>query len=201
MACDMKQLFLIGGWEVFDTKDEYYNFLKNCDRDLQNPKKNRKNRLCDSVSLEFKCIVPQMPNWMNADYMSRKIRFEKYFKYLNGEEVVLIWRSLWAMFLLRYLSETDFPSHLVQIHLIAPERKEEWLNWFSTAKNNLQKFESQCDTIYIYHSKDDDIVSFENWERLSKAIPWAIFEVFETRKHFITPAFPELLDNIWIYSR
>jgi len=54
----------------------------------------------------------------------------------------------------------------------------------------------QCDNMYLYHSKDDDIVAFENSERLIKYLSDATFEIFEDRGHFLQPAFPELLENI-----
>ena len=172
-----------------------------CDRDLQKPKKSRKNRLCDSISSHYECLRPQMPNWFKADYESWKIWFEKFFKYLNEEDIVLIWFSLWAMFLMRYLSENEFPRQIHQLHLVAPERKEEWLSGFHSTKKNLEKMIGQCESVTLYHSKDDMIVPYESAERLTEAFPMIRFESFETRGHFIQPAFPELLENIWIYKR
>ena len=197
----MKQMILIWWWEVFDTREEYLDFLKSCDWDLKNPPKTRKNWLCNSISHEYECIVPHMPNGMNADYDSWKIRLEKYLKFLNWEDLIVIWWSLWAMFLLRYLSQNKLWHGVDQLHLIAWERQEQWLSWFSVVSDELTSLVDQCDAIYLYHSKDDDLVSFESSERLMKCLPWAKFEIFKTRWHFLQPAFPELLDNIWIYTR
>lgn len=197
----MKQMILIWGGEVFDTREEYLEFLTACDRDLQRPPKTRKKRLCDSVSHQYESIVLHMPNGMNADYDSWKIWFEKYLPYLHWEWVVLVWWSLGAMFLMRYLAQNKFPSPIDQIHLVAWERQEQWLSWFSIDSDSLITISSISDHIYIYHSEDDALVDFDSWMRLSNALPDAIFEKFETRWHFIQPAFPELLANIWIYKR
>ncbi len=197
----MKQLIVIWWWEVFDTQEEYYDFLKNCNWDLLSPPKTRKKRLCDSVSQHYECIIPHMPNWLNADYESRKIRFEKHFQYLNWEWVILVWWSLWAMFLMRYLSQESFPTSVEQIHLIAWAREEEGLSGFSVWEDELKSLDALAAKKYIYHSKDDEVVLYDHWEKLSSMIHSAIFETFESRWHFLQPAFPELLENIWIYHR
>ena len=52
------------------------------------------------------------------------------------------------------------------------------------------------ENIYLYHSKDDDIVSFENSQKFSKYLPIEKFEIFENRGHLNQETFPELLENI-----
>lgn len=202
----MKQLIFIWGWEVFDTQQEYYDSLRSCDRDLQNPPPNRKSRLCSAVSLEYECLVPQMPNNRNADYVAWKIWFEKYFWLLSEESVVLIWYSLWWIFLLKWLSENDFPKTIGQLHLVAPVSSNSWLVdeviWnFEFDFSNLPQIEKQCDEITIYHSKDDPLVPYAQSEELVKHLPKARLETFGDRWHFFQPAFPELLENIGVYTR
>ena len=72
-----------GRFSYLNIAQYYVDFLKDCDWDLQHPPKTWKKRLCESVSHEYECLVPQMPNSMNADYKSWEIRFEKYLHYLN----------------------------------------------------------------------------------------------------------------------
>ena len=147
-----------------------------------------------------------MPNKRNADYNAWKIRFEKYFSILNDDDIYLVWSSLGWAFLLKYLSENKFPKRINQLHLVAPvssnyglideviwnfEFSFDWLSWL----------EEQCDEILIYHSNDDPVVPYTQSERLINYLPKAKLETFHDRLHFNQPAFPELLENIWIYKR
>ncbi len=208
----MKQMILINGWELFDNQSDYHTFLEECPRDLFEEKKSWKWWLCDAVSEQLHCIRPSMPCKRNAEYKARKIWFEKYFQHLQ-DEIILVWHSLWATFIIKYLSENSFPVKINQIHLVCPLLDIEWIKdwerpgkllWLNDFIIDLTRVSNISDTtkdLYIYHSKDDTVVPFNHSKRLNELLPNAIFEVFETRWHFMQPALPELLDNIWIYTR
>lgn len=56
-------------------------------------------------------------------------------------------------------------------------------------KNNVDK-------IFLYHSKDDNIVNFSEMEKYAKALPEAEKYIFEDRGHFLGEDFLELIENI-----
>ena len=69
---------------------------------------------------EFFVIKPEMPNKDMARYSAWRLWFEKYFQFLDAEELILIGHSLGAMFLVKYFAENKFPKKVAQLHLVAP---------------------------------------------------------------------------------
>ena len=61
---------------------------------------------------------------------------------------------------------------------------------------NLKKFEVQGGKIFIYHSKDDPVVDFADFEKYKKALPNAQTRVFTDRGHFNQEFFPELVADV-----
>ena len=76
---------------------------------------------------EFVVIKPEMPNKDMARYSTWKLWFEKYFQFLDDEELILIGHSLGAMFLVKYFAENQFPKKVAQLHLVAPVLDSEGL--------------------------------------------------------------------------
>jgi len=60
--------------------------------------------------------------------------------------------------------------------------------------SNLIKY---TDKIFLYQSKDDDIVPFTNVEKYKQDLPNAKLLVFENRGHFNQEEFPELVENLF----
>jgi len=139
---------------------------------------------------EFEVLKLKMPGKYNAKYATWKNYFEAQFETLNDEVVLLGW-SLGANFLAKYLSENEFPKRVKAVHLVAgcygcPGGFE--LN---------KKFPAKLSTnVYLYHSKDDFVVDFNDFERYKAKLPKAKTHVFEDRNHFLQPEFVELMDQI-----
>ena len=148
-----------------------------------------------------------MPCGFNTKYVEWKIWIEKFIPYLN-DEVILIGHSLGGIFLAKYLSENKFPVRASQLHLVsAPsennddesgETEKYVLGDFSLCKS-LEGIANQVDKVFLYHSKDDDIVPFNNLEKYKKELPDAKVEIFEDRGHFVVEEFPEIIINIRSY--
>jgi len=193
----MKKIFIIWGWVE---ASNYLNFEEYLLAEEFNPYeeriKNWKDNLLDDLWEWFEVIKIPMPNKWFAEYKYWKIMFEKVFPYF-GEENILIWHSLGATFLLKYLNE-NYLENISGIHLISPavfDTPDELLGSF-TFKNieNYKKYEW---ITYIYHSKDDDIVSFSDSEYLKNILPKSRFEVFEDIGHFIfNEHLEKLVENI-----
>lgn len=204
----MKQALLIRWAEVFDTQEKYFTFLEWYEVDPYKVKKSWRDRLIFWLHNQVECFMPQMPNKRNADYRSWKIRFEKYLPYIDtNEETIIVVSSLWWTFILKRLSENSFPKKIAQLHLVCPASSNEGLIDENIADfefnfSDLPHLVSQCEQIFLYHSTDDHIVPYTQSEKLAKHLPGVIFEKFDTRWHFYTfSAFPELLDNMWIYKK
>lgn len=198
----MKQVLYIHWWTLAKNNDELYETMKNWEINPFEEKKRWRKTLEKDLS-NYQVIKPEMPNKEMACYKIRKLRFEKHFPYLTGEEIILVWHSLWAMFLLKYLSENKFPKRINQLHFVSAAIDDQWLpEWdnylwdFECKIENIKTIQDQCDKIWIWHSKDDPVVPFNHSERLAKELPNANYMIFEDRQHFSQEHFPELIETI-----
>ena len=194
-------VILIHGGETFENYNAYIMHLKNCTFD---PKKaetqsKRWNRnLQNSLGDDFNVIQPIMPSKNNAKYKEWKIWFEKIFPHIQ-EGSVLIGHSLGGTFLIKYLSEHDFPYVITATHIVAAPYDDKGADYSLadfTLPNTLRKFTTQAGKIFLYHSKDDPVVSFTNFEKYTQILPDAEKVIFKDKGHFMQEKFPELVMNI-----
>ncbi len=201
----MKQIIFIRWGEAFDKPGDYHNYLKNRSFDPFQNKKSRRDRIGRALSEEYQTMIPTMPCKQNADYLWWKIRFERHFDYLNDEELILIGHSLGWSFLIKRLSENNFPKKISQLHLVCTYFESEWLidEWigdFLSDKAKIPHIQDQVDQIFLYHSTDDPVVPYSHSEKLAALLPKSTLLTFQNRKHFNQPALPELLENINYYK-
>lgn len=194
-----KQIIYIWGWVA---KENYKNFIDFLEKLEFNPYEEKKERWRDYLDKDlwedFEVIKISMPNKDFADYFEWKIMFEKVFPYLK-ENFSLIWHSLWATFLIKYLSENNFAYNPKNIYLLAWAFKDSleekiWsfnFNWdFKNFKNNYEK------KSYFLHSKDDFVVSFSDFLEFKNIFKEAKFIEFENKNHFLDRNFEEFIDLI-----
>jgi len=203
----MNQCLVVHWGEAFDTEEQYYAFLEARELDPTKPTRLKwRDWLKHALSPERQVFLPQMPSPQQATYRAWKIRFEKHLPYFGDEKIVLIWSSLGGWFLCKWLSQNKFPKKIDQLHLVAAcisadGVEGEWSADFGFDYSLLNHLEQQCAEIYLYHSRDDDIVPYSQAELLKTYLPKAQLFTFETRGHFLQPAFPELLEQMRVYSK
>ena len=193
-----KQVVVIHGGDTFETYEEYLNFLRNYEINIERYKTGKddwKPWLRQALGEDYEVILPIMPNKTNAQFQEWKLWFEKLVPLFN-EEIILVGHSLGASFVAKYLSENKFPKKLSAVFLVSgvfSKHKEGYgLVSFTLPKNlNLQ-----TENIYLYHSKDDPLVPFSSLEQFMKALPKAHARVFEDRKHLNQQEFPELAQDV-----
>lgn len=196
-----KQIIIIHGGEVFNTRAGYLKYLKDYKIDfvrLKLKRKGWKDDLEEKLGKNFEIIRPQMPSPRNAKYEEWKIWFEKFFPILR-DNIILIGNSLGGIFLAKYLSENKFPVKISQLHLVAaPFGKEKDRHSLADFKlpASLKKIEKQASKIFLYHSKDDSIVPFSDLKKYADELPSAKKIIFKNRDHFFQEEFPELIERI-----
>ena len=198
------QVIFIRGGENFDSKEEFYNYLRNRKYDPYKKKRSWRDWLAWGLSEDFDAFVPDMPNKQWADYEAWKIWFEKVFPYINKDKsikLIMVGNSPGSTFLVKYLSESRFPKRVDQLHLVSPAFDDEGLigeklGNFKFNPANIRNIEEQVDHIFLYHSVDDDMVPFEHSQKFLKYFKKINFMKFEDRGHFKQPAFMEILQNI-----
>ena len=124
-----------------------------------------------SLGVEQMVHKPQMPNSLNADYGAWRTWFDKVVEFC-GPAVILVGHSLGGSFLLRYLSEEQCGFSVRQLHLVAApvEEGEENLGCgeFAPSVENLFRISEKVSDVFVYHSRDDDVVPFWHGERLAE---------------------------------
>ncbi|XLQ20363.1 MAG: alpha/beta fold hydrolase [Candidatus Moraniibacteriota bacterium] len=191
-----KQVIVIHGGDAWDTHDEYIEYLKNYDFTQEKfdkvTSRRWKDSLQESLGDNFQVIKPGMPSSRNAKYNEWLIWFEKLLPYVV-DGAILVGHSLGANFLAKYLAENMLDVDINQVHLVAGcyGAKGDF-----DLQESLKNVENQCDNIYIYHSLDDFVVSFDDGKKYQVALPNAVFVEFEDRNHFLQEEFPEIVENI-----
>lgn len=195
-----KQVFVIHGGDPQESYEKYLEFLRNYPVNFERHairKNDFQLNLPKDLGEDFEVLVPEMPNKRNAKYEEWKIWFEKFFQFLN-DNVILVGGSLGGTFLAKYLAENQFPKKIKAVFLIAgcfEDLPNEPLFDFSLPKS-LSKIAPQTDKIFLYHSKDDNVVPFSHLAKFQQALPKATVRVFEDRQHFNQAELPELVADI-----
>lgn len=196
---EKKQVIHIHGGEAWQSYEDYFDFLREYEIADPNeePAKKWRDSLVDDLGEDWKIIFPCMPSAWNAKYVEWKLWFEKYIPYMR-DGVVFIGHSLGGVFLAKYLAEETLPCTVGSLHLVASP-----YGMHSKSKRaefelpeSLENIEKQVTNIHLYHSKDDPLVDFGDFEKYVEALPTAHAHTFEDRGHFLTPEFPELVENV-----
>lgn len=144
-----------------------------------------KDNLQENLWEDYEVIRISLPKTLWCDYHEWKIIFEKYQKYFQANSL-FIWHSLWGIFLLKYFSDFPENNNAFSFFLVwtpLTSSSEEVLGNFSLEEQKLQFFPNQ-EKIFFYHSKDDEVVEFSDFEEYKKVFPQAHFRAFENYGHF-----------------
>lgn len=193
-----QQIITIHGGDAFETYDQYLDRLRSIELDPSRASfKGWNQQLQETLGENFEVMQPRMPNANNAKYFEWKIWFEKHIPFMR-DNLILIGHSLGGIFLAKYLSEEMFPKKIRATLLIAPPystNSQNSLGDFNLTAS-LQKLTEQGGEIYLFQSKDDEIVPYANVESYTHELPKAHLMVFEDRGHFHSQEFPELIEVI-----
>jgi predicted alpha/beta hydrolase family esterase len=192
-----KQIVIIQGGSVFPKYSDYLFFLKNLKVSFERLHQiTWKDTLQEKLGENFYVINLKMPHNMNARYEEWKIFFELYVSLFN-KETTLIGQSLGGIFLVKYLSENDFPKKISKLILVSAPFSEDDLDnslgdfTFNKNLNNLQS-----DKVVIVHSLDDPIIPFNHAEKYNEEIKESKLIKFKDRQHFSKDNFPEIVKII-----
>ena len=193
-----KQVVIIHGGTTFDTYEEYFDYIGSYELTLEKLTRTDWKDSLGSQLPDFEIIYPKMPNARNARYSEWKIWFEKLLPILSAN-VVLVGHSLGGIFLAKYLSENKFQKNISSLHLVAAPYNadviKESLTDFALEKT-VENLSLCTNTIFLYQSKDDQVVAFADVEKYARDIPSATLVSFENRGHLTQETFPELIKNI-----
>ncbi|MEK7634879.1 MAG: alpha/beta hydrolase [Patescibacteria group bacterium] len=198
-----KQIVIIHGGNVLNKKDDFLAYLKKrkvVKEDFKT-KKSWKDNFETKMESKFEIFAPKMPNKENAKYTEWKIWFEKLVPFLKND-VTLIGHSLGGLFLVKYLSESLFPKKIKMLVIVSAPYIGEG-NKYNIGKDyafndNFKKITGQAKKIYLFHSTDDKVVPFSDFEIYKANLPNASFNTFKNKGHFSVDKFPELIKVVKI---
>ena len=127
---------------------------------------------------------PKMPDEDHPEYGAWRGRISKELAGLDGE-VILVGHSVGAFVLLKYLSEEAVEKPLAGLFLVAPpyvgsggwEIEEDALREDSSSKL------PEGLPVFIYHSRDDEVVPFAHLALYKEKLPQATIREFDGRGH------------------
>ena len=193
------QVVVIHGGHVLAKREDIVSYLNNKNVKIEDfkPKKGWKENLENTLKdLEF--LYPKMPNKEDAKYSEWKAWFERLIPFLN-DDVLFVGHSLGGLFLIKYLSENLFPKKIKAIFLVAAPhdgRNQKHVLGTFTQGSDVSGMADQGNKIYFYHSKDDAVVPFSDFEKYQSKFPRATFRTFEDKGHFNDERFDELVEDI-----
>lgn len=197
-----KQVMFIHGGNAFSRYAAFSEYLvtASIEGSLEEHPRRWKDVLREGFGDGYEVFLPTMPNKQNAKYVEWKQWFERHIPSLR-DGAVLIGHSLGGYFLAKYLCENTLPVRVRALILVAAPFEPADFDGedggdFNFDTKKLSQLEMQADEIAIFHSKDDEVVSFAHALKYQKALPSTELVSFENRGHFLEETFPELVTYI-----
>jgi len=192
-----QQILVIHGGDSYASYDDYLKEITDRPLQLEWMRSGRswKGSLQEVLGASYDVLSPYFPLRENARYEEWKVVFEKVFELLD-ENVILIGHSLGGIFLAKYLSEHTPTKKIKALFLVAAPYTMETPYSAEFNITDAAPIQEKVSDVFIYHSKDDAVVSFTHAERYQKDIPLAHTRFFADKGHFNMESLPEILDDI-----
>ncbi len=186
----MTKIVIIHGGDSFNSYKDYLAYLNSIEPKFTKRSDWKLSAVPKLQEKNFEVLLPNMPNKQNAQYREWKIVFDKIASSLKPSDI-LIGHSLGGIFLAKYLSEVKLK--ISELHLIAAPY--ETCGKFKQVKN-FNILSQNCNEIFIWHSKDDFVVDFQDAVKYKSSLPLAKTNFFDAKGHFNQEEFPKLLEHL-----
>ncbi len=199
----LPQIVIIHGGHVFSKREDTISYLKNKQVTANDfkPAKSWRENLANNFGKDFELFYPKMPNGQDAKYEEWKTWFEKLIPFLH-DDVILVGHSLGGLLLIKYLSENEFPKKIRALFTVATPytgrnmKHSREMGGTFTPGNDLSGVTRQVNKLFMYHSKEDPVVPFADFEMYQTKLSGATARVFENRGHFNMETLPEIVEDI-----
>ena len=126
---------------------------------------------------------PRLPDESEPDF-GRKQQISEEISLIKGE-IILAGHSLGASMLLKYLSEGQVRHEIAGVFLISTpfwQGDEDWKQGLKLHKDFASKLPKNV-PFFLYHTKDDDVVPFENLALYAQYMPQATVRAIDGGGH------------------
>ncbi len=140
--------------------------------------------LREGLGVEYRIQYPKMPNGDNPNYRAWKAQLAKQLAEAEGK-VILVGHSLGGSVLLKFLSEERIEIPIVGIFVIAAPYwgAEDWEVDEYVLREDFPSHLPKETPIFLYHSRDDEVVAFTHLALYRDKLPHAVVREFEERGH------------------
>jgi predicted alpha/beta hydrolase family esterase len=153
--------------------------------------------LRDVLGAAYAVRYPEMPDADSPVYEAWKARIAKELAALDGE-VILVGHSLGGSILLKYLSEEEVEKPVAGLFLVAPPywSAGDWeVGEYALQDGFASKLPSEL-PVFIYHSRDDEVVPFAHLALYTEKLARATFRKFDGRGHQFNDDLSEVARDI-----
>ncbi|WP_181350788.1 alpha/beta hydrolase [Thalassobacillus sp. CUG 92003] len=150
------------------------------------------------LGTEYSILTPAMPDPENPNYARWKSKLASELAALNGE-VILIGHSLGGSVLLKFLSEEACDLVIKGLFLLGSPYWGVDQDWVAEEFELPSDFTSTLPLIrhlFLYHSRDDDVVPLTHMEQYVRKLPHAKTRVFKHQGHLFENGVAELISDI-----
>ncbi len=154
--------------------------------------------LQNALGATYAVRYPKMPLEETAEYTDWKTKIEMELSAL-GNEVILIAHSVGGSILLKYLTEEQVKNPIAELFLLATPYFGGDETWTDAQMNLPQDFAALLPAIpriFLYHSRDDEVVPFAHLALYAAKLPQAIIREFDRRGHQFGNDLTEVAEDI-----
>jgi predicted alpha/beta hydrolase family esterase len=145
---------------------------------------------------EFEVRYPEMPDGAAPEYRAWSDRISDELSASDGE-VILVGHSLGGSILLKHLSEERVEKPIAGVFLIATPYwgTADWELEFQLREDFPVALPGEV-PIFLYHSRDDEVVPFEHLALYARRLPHATVREFDGRGHQLGDDLAEVAEDI-----
>ena len=153
--------------------------------------------LQEELGPDFDVEYPEMPDADAPEFGSWSARISHELSALDGG-VILVGHSLGGSILLKYLSEERVEKPIAGVFLIATPfwRTTDWDVAEFELRENFPSSLPEDVPIFLYHSRDDEVVPFAHLALYAGRLPHATVREFEDRGHRFGDDLTEVAEDI-----
>ena len=154
--------------------------------------------LQNALGFAYDVHYPKMPEEDSATYADWKAPIERELATLD-DEVILVGHSVGGSVLVKYLSEQQLDKPISSLFLLATPYwgADEFWKWDEVrlGEDVATKLAS-IPRIFLYHSRDDEVVPFAHLALYAAKLPQATVRVFDGRGHQFGNDLAEVAEDI-----
>lgn len=146
------------------------------------------------LKADYRVLFPMIEKPTAPTYSKFKALFRSAFDALE-EPIVLMGHSLGGSLLLKYLSEEKPRIPVLGLFLVSTPHWKSTMPEFQL-EPHFEKALKGISKIFLYHSKNDDVVPISNLAFYEKAFPHAVVRTLKGKEHTFERGLPSLISDI-----